>query len=69
MATHHLTIMDLKAVERIAHIVGPSSGAARALADYTARRGNGERVAIFHDDAGFLLVGPIPAELDPVKDN
>lgn len=44
---------------RVAEIVGPYSGAARALAELEERRRNGEDVSLYrgkHDDA--LYVGP-----------
>lgn len=65
-----LEIIPLETVERIAAIIGKGSGAAQALAAYRQRRASGERVAVFNDiDEHCWLVGPIPAELDPVKDN
>jgi hypothetical protein len=53
-------------LRRVAHIMGSSSAAERALADRDRRRGLGENVVILWDSArGVLLVGPPVEEPRP----
>jgi hypothetical protein len=52
-------------VERLARILGESSGAAKAVADRDKRRASGEAAGIFLDSRGLWVVGPAPRAINP----
>lgn len=58
-----LTLMAPETVERVAHIIGPFSGAAQALTAHQARLAAGEPSAIYFSDKSTWIVGP-PLEED-----
>jgi hypothetical protein len=66
MSERRLDVMDVSDVERIAHILGASSAARRALADLNKRRQAGEGAHIFWDRrGGSFIVGPMPSAPQP----
>lgn len=60
MATRHLKPFDEATAKHVADIIGPSSGAAKALRELHERRAAGEQVALYRDarDSHTLWVGP-----------
>lgn len=57
MVTRHLEPLTEDYIRRSAHILGSASAAAKALADFEARKEAGEQVA-FYQEGQAILVGP-----------
>ena len=57
MTKRRLTELSEEVVRKLAYIVGPSSAAALAIADFERRKAAGEQVA-FYQEGNAILVGP-----------